>query len=86
MHELVEIHTQNRHWSRAADVLERLVALTTGREKVCYLVALASILNSELDAPGEAVALYDRALDEDPRDRRTFERIEHILIERQAVA
>ena len=83
LHELVELHTQNRHWSRAADVLERLVALTTGREKVCYLVALASILNSELDAPAEAVALYDRALDEDPRDRRTFERIEHILIERQ---
>ena len=83
LHELVEIHTQNRHWSRAADVLERLVALTSGREKVCYLVALASILNSELDAPGEAVAIYDRALDEDPGDRRTFERIEHILIERQ---
>jgi tetratricopeptide (TPR) repeat protein len=83
LHELVEIHTQNRHWSRAADVLERLVAHTAGREKVCYLVALASILNSELDAPGEAVALYDRALDEDPSDRRTFERIEHILVERQ---
>ena len=83
LHELVELHTQNRHWSRAVDVLERLVSLTSGREKVCYLVALASILNSELDAPGEAVAIYDRALDEDPGDRRTFERIEHILVERQ---
>jgi len=83
LHELVEIHTQNRHWSRAADVLERLVSLTEGRERVCYLVALASILNSELDAPSEAVALYDRALDEDPTDRRSFERIEHILVERQ---
>ncbi|MBN2575448.1 MAG: hypothetical protein JXP73_12865 [Deltaproteobacteria bacterium] len=83
LHELVELHTQNRHWSRATDVLERLVSLTTGREKVCYLVALASILNSELDAPAEAVALYDRALDEDPGDRRTFERIEHILVGRQ---
>jgi tetratricopeptide (TPR) repeat protein len=83
LHELVEIHTKNRHWSRAVDVLERLVSLTSEREKVCYLVALASILNSELDAPGEAVALYDRALDEDPNDRRTFERIEHILIERR---
>jgi tetratricopeptide (TPR) repeat protein len=83
LHELVELHTQNHHWSRAADVLERLVALTAGREKVLYLSALASILNSELDAPAEAVALYDRALDEDPRDRSTFERIEHILTERQ---
>jgi tetratricopeptide (TPR) repeat protein len=83
LHELVELHTVNRHWSRAVDVLERLVSLTSGREKVCYLVALASILNSELDSPDEAVALYDRALDEDPSDRRVFEHIENILIYRR---
>jgi tetratricopeptide (TPR) repeat protein len=83
LHELVEIHTANRHWSRAVDVLEKLVSITTGRDKVCYLGALASILNGELDAPLEAVALYDRALDEDPTDRRIFEHLEHILIKRQ---
>jgi golgin subfamily B member 1 len=83
LHELVELHTVNRHWSRAVDVLERLVGLTSGREKVCYLVALASILNCELDSPDEAVALYDRALDEDPTDRRVFEHIENILIYRR---
>lgn len=83
LHELVELHTVNRHWSRAVDVLERLVALTSGREKACYLVALASILNCELDSPDEAVALYDRALDEDPGDRRVFEHIENILIYRR---
>jgi golgin subfamily B member 1 len=83
LHELVELHTANRHWSRAVDVLERLVSLTSGREKVCYLVALASILNCELDSPDEAVALYDRALDEDPSDKRVFEQIEGILIHRR---
>lgn len=83
LHELVELHTVNRHWSRAVDVLERLVGLTSGREKVCYLVALASILNCELDSPDEAVALYDRALDEDTSDRRVFEHIENILIYRR---
>jgi tetratricopeptide (TPR) repeat protein len=83
LHELVELHTHNHHWSRAVDVLERLVRITSGREKVCYLIALASILNGELDSPDEAVRLYDLALDEDPGDRRAFERIEHILIQRQ---
>jgi tetratricopeptide (TPR) repeat protein len=83
LHELVEIHSANRHWSRAVDVLERLVALTSGQDKVCYLRALASITNVELDSPIEAVALYERALDEDPTDRRTFERIEHILTQRE---
>jgi tetratricopeptide (TPR) repeat protein len=83
LHELVELHTVNRHWSRAVDVLERLVSLTSGREKVCYLVALASIINCELDSPDEAVALYERALDEDASDRRVFEHIENILIYRR---
>ncbi len=83
LHELVEIHSANRHWSRAVDVLESLVSITSGRDKVCYLGALASILNGELDSPLEAVALYDRALDEDPGDRRIFERIEHILVQRE---
>ena len=83
LHELVEIHTANRHWSRAVDVLEKLVSVTSGRDRVCYLGALASILNVELDSPMEAVALYDRALDEDPNDRRNFEHIEHILIRRE---
>ena len=83
LHELVELHTVNRHWSRAVDVLERLVSLTSGHERVCYLVALASILNAELDSPDEAVALYERALDEDASDRRVFEHVENILIYRR---
>lgn len=83
LHELVEIHSANHHWSRAVDTLDRLVALTTGREKVCYLVALASILNAELDSPDEAVALYDRALDENPSDPKLFERVERLLVERR---
>ena len=83
LHELVEIHTSSRHWSRAVDALEQLVAITSGRDKICYLNALASIVGSELDSPMDAVALYHRALDEDPSDRRTFERLERILVERQ---
>ena len=83
LHELVEIHTSNRHWSRAVDVLEQLIAITSGRDKICYLSALASILGSELDSPTQAVALYDRALDEDSSDRQIFERLERILVERQ---
>jgi tetratricopeptide (TPR) repeat protein len=82
LHELVEIHTFNRHWSRAVDVLERLVRLTDGRDKACYLVALASILNSELDSPEEAIVLYNELLDLDPGDRRAFEHIERILKQR----
>jgi tetratricopeptide (TPR) repeat protein len=80
---VVELHIQNRHWARAVAVLERLVSLTRGPERACNLIALAGILHSELDAPAEGVAIYDRALDEDPGDRRIFVRIENLLVERQ---
>ena len=38
-----------------------------------------NILNYELRAPDEAVDVYNQALDEDPDDLKTFERIEKIL-------
>jgi len=83
LHELVEIHTFNGHWSRAVQVLERLVRVSKGLDKARYLVATANILNYELESPLEAVDLYNQALDEDPDDRRSFERIYRILSARQ---
>ena len=83
LHELVEIHTFNGHWSRVVQALERLVRVSTGADKARYLVATANILNYELESPLEAVDLYNQALDENPDDRRSFERIQRILSARQ---
>jgi len=83
LHELMEIYTLEEEWTRAVDVLEQLVACESGKDKARYLVAMANILNYELESPVEAVALYNQALDEDPDDRRSFERIERILTKRQ---
>ena len=83
LHELVEIHTLSGHWSRVVEVLDRLVRLSTGADKARYLVATANILNYELEGPVEAVDRYNQALDENPDDRRSFERIQRILIARQ---
>jgi hypothetical protein len=65
------------------NVLEQLVETESGKDKARYLVAIANILNYELQSPVEAVELYDQALDEDPDDRRSFERIERILSSQQ---
>jgi len=83
LHELVEIHTLNGHWSRVVQALERLVRVSSGEDKARYLVATANILNYELEAPLEAVDLYNQALDENPDDSRSFERIQRILSARQ---
>jgi tetratricopeptide (TPR) repeat protein len=83
LHELVEIHTHDGHWSRVVGALERLARLSSGRDKARTLVATANILNYELEAPVEAVDLYNQALDEDPDDQRSFERIQRILAGRR---
>ncbi len=83
LHEMLDIHTQNSHWSRAVEVLERLAQLTQGEDRARTLVAMANILNCELESPREAVDAFDQALDENPEDRRSFEHIQRILSSRQ---
>jgi tetratricopeptide (TPR) repeat protein len=83
LHELMEIYTLEEQWLRAVDVLEQLVQTESGKDKARYLVAMANILNYELESPVEAVDFYNQALDEDLDDRRSFERIERILTSRQ---
>jgi golgin subfamily B member 1 len=83
LHELMEIYTLEEQWLRAVDVLEQLVQAESGKEKARYLVAMANILNYELESPVEAVDLYNQVLDLDQEDRRSFERIERILTSRQ---
>ena len=49
-----------------------------------YLVAAANILHYEVFATDEAIALYERALDENPLDIKTFERLDKILSTKHA--
>ncbi len=80
---LLEIYTLQQQWNRAVDVLEHLVQIETGKDKARTMVALANILNYEMNAPVEAVELYEQVLDLDPDDKRSFGRIERILTKRQ---
>jgi tetratricopeptide (TPR) repeat protein len=79
LHELMEIYTMAGHWPHAVEVLRALIETETGKSKARYLVATANILNYELKAGPEAIELYNQALDVEPEDRRSFERIERIL-------
>jgi tetratricopeptide (TPR) repeat protein len=79
LHELLELHTEVKDWKAAVQVLDRLAHLETGRDKARYLVAEANVLNYQLHSLDDAVELYNQALDEDPEDLKSFERIERIL-------
>ena len=57
----------------------RLAGLEKGKLRAKYLEAAGNITNYELHAADEAVELYNQALDEDPDNLKTFERIDKIM-------
>jgi tetratricopeptide (TPR) repeat protein len=79
LHEVFEIYTNAREWSRAVEILERLVKVEEGKPRARYLVAMGNILNYELKSTERAIEVYNLVLDEDTDDERTFGRIERIL-------
>jgi tetratricopeptide (TPR) repeat protein len=79
LHDTLDLLSTTKQWKQAVQVLERLASLETGKDRARYLVATGNILNYELHALDEAVEFYNRALDEDPEDLKSFERIDKIL-------
>jgi tetratricopeptide (TPR) repeat protein len=79
MHKVLELLTETKQWKQAVGILQRLAAGETGAVRARCLVAAANILNYEMGTVDEAVEAYNQALDEDPEDLKTFERIDKLL-------
>lgn len=79
MHALIELLGATRHWKQAVAILMRLAELDEGPARAATLVAAGNILHYELGNDAEAVEAYERALDADPGDLATFERIDKLL-------
>jgi tetratricopeptide (TPR) repeat protein len=79
MHKVLDLLTETKQWKQAVQILLRLADLDEGAVRARFLVAAANILQYELGAPEEAFELYDRALDLDPDDLKTFERVDKLL-------
>lgn len=83
-HELLDLYTALKQWKSAVTLLRRLADGGTGEVRAKYLVAAANILHYELHGTDEAVEIYEKVLDEDPADLKTFERVDKILTAKRA--
>jgi golgin subfamily B member 1 len=79
MHRLLELLSETRQWKQSVALLLKLAEQTEDEYRAPYYVAAGNILAEELNAPGEAVDVYERALDADPNDLKTFERIDTLV-------
>ena len=79
LHDVLDLFTETKQWKKAVEILLKLAGLEKGKLRAKYLEAAGNITNYELHAADEAIELYNQALDEDPDNLKTFERIDKIL-------
>ena len=79
MHRLLELLSETRQWKQSVALLIKLAEQTEPEYRAPYYVAAGNILAEEMDAVPEAVDVYERALDADPNDLKTFERIDTLV-------
>ena len=79
LHETLELHTELKQWLPASEILLSLAEDAVPPERARYLVAAGNIMHYELGDSDAAGELYERALDDDPGDLKTFERLDKIL-------
>jgi tetratricopeptide (TPR) repeat protein len=79
MHRLLELLSETKQWRQAVQLLARLAELTDADQRAPYYVAAGNILVEELNAGPEAIEAYERALDADPNDLKSFERIDRLV-------
>ena len=81
MHRLLELYTDTKQWKQSVQLLARLATLADDATRAPYYVAAGNILAEELHARAEAIEAFEQALDADPYDLKTFERIDQLVTE-----
>jgi golgin subfamily B member 1 len=81
MHRLLELYTDTKQWKQSVQLLGRLATLADDATRAPYFVAAGNILAEELSARAEAIEAFEHALDADPYDLKTFERIDQLVTE-----
>ncbi|MEI8257607.1 MAG: tetratricopeptide repeat protein [Deltaproteobacteria bacterium] len=80
MHKLLGLFQETKQWTRVIEVVERISGIEKdAAKKSRYSYTIASIYNSELKNPDEAVVWYNKALDENPKELKPFAKINEIL-------
>jgi tetratricopeptide (TPR) repeat protein len=84
LNEALERHVAHRRWDEAIDVLHRLAEDCTPDERAKYYVTAGKIAHHQLKDDVAAIELFTLALEAQPDDLPTFDRLYGILSSRQA--
>lgn len=84
LHLLLDTHTERRQWREAVGVLDRIVEVEPDPiRRARYHYTAAVLLRDELGAPDQALARFDRVLDDDPSQLKAFQAIDTLQTQRK---
>jgi tetratricopeptide (TPR) repeat protein len=81
--DMLDLYTDRKQWLPASEILLSLAEHAEPPGRARYLVAAANILHYELGESDQALEMYEKALDDDPSDMKTFDRQDKILAAKQ---
>jgi lipopolysaccharide biosynthesis regulator YciM len=82
LEKLFALYTEHKHWRAAVETLEKLAALEpVPADRAALLQRAARIERDELESPGKAVEILERALDDEPTLVPVIDAIEQLLTE-----
>jgi tetratricopeptide (TPR) repeat protein len=80
LHKVLAIAEASQDWPRVLDTLGRVVAVEANpQRRAKYVFTMGQLLRDAMNDPDQALACFDRALDDDPTELRAFESIDRLL-------
>ncbi len=80
LHKVLEIAQAKQDWQRVLDVLGRIVGIEENRaRRAKYVLTMGQVLRDVTRDAEQALACFERALDDDPTELRAFEAIDRLL-------
>jgi tetratricopeptide (TPR) repeat protein len=79
LHGVLELFQETSQWKKVVEIVTRLANLESGKLKARFLATAGQVSERYLQSPDEAVEYFNQALDADPEDLKSFERIDKIL-------
>ena len=80
MHKLLALFQETKQWSKVIEMVQKIADIEKdAAKKSRYSYTIASIYNSEIKNPDEAVIWYNTALDQNAKELKPFAKINEIL-------
>jgi tetratricopeptide (TPR) repeat protein len=84
LHKLLELYQGTKQWNKAVEIIVRIAEMEKDSGKLAkYYYAVAALFRDEIKDPEQAIAYYNKVLDENPDQLKAFEAIDKILTQQK---